>query len=336
MTLLPGSLRSALTALGEGQGRNALAARSRSITATYRARGNSREAVISNGDALAYAMARMPATYAAAQRALQALTEAAADFRPLSVLDVGCGPGTAGFAAAAAFPSVTDFTFSDRNGPFLALAEALAPAVLAGRNLHISPLELEAAETLPGADLVIASYVLAERPAAVQAKLVLALWQAAQGALVLVEPGTPDGFRRLAEARAALVALGGHIAAPCTHENLCPKSRTAADDWCRFFVRVQRSRDHRHLKGGDRPFEDEPFIYLAVMREPATARLSHRIVGRPNRTKACIKLPVCGGDGASAWSIASREKKLFKLFHKMEWGDAVLIPIQAPDVTDEV
>jgi len=27
---------------------------------------------------------------------------------------------------------------------------------------------------------------------------------------------------------------------------------------------------------------------------------------------------------------------LFKLFHKMEWGDAVLIPIQAPDVTDEV
>jgi ribosomal protein RSM22 (predicted rRNA methylase) len=335
MTLLPGSLRAALDALAEGRGRRALSASARSITSTYQARGNSREVIGGSDDALAYALARMPATFAAAAQALERLAQAAPEFSPYSLLDAGCGPGTATFAASEVFPSLTEFALIDRNGPFLTLAAALAPDVLGDRTHTISSCELSEAPPLPSADLVIASYLLAELTAGGRTALVQSLWRATGGALVLVEPGTPDGFERLSQARATLVAAGGHVAAPCTHEDACPKAATAAHDWCRFLVRVQRGRDHRLLKGGERPFEDEPFAYLAVMREPATARLSHRIVGRPGETKVQIKLPVCGETGVGTLSVASRNKKIFKEYKKLQWGDAVLNPIQGSDVPDE-
>ncbi len=114
-----------------------------------------------------------------------------------------------------------------------------------------------------------AGYVLAEIAAPAQEGFVRRLWEAARQALVLIEPGTPDGFARLRAARTALIAAGAHVAAPCTHEAGCPM---AGEDWCRFLVRVQRSRDHRLLKQGERPFEDEPYAYLVVMRERPAER----------------------------------------------------------------
>jgi ribosomal protein RSM22 (predicted rRNA methylase) len=100
------------------------------------------------------------------------------------------------------------------------------------------------------------------------------------------------------------------------------------DSWCRFFERVQRSRDHRLLKGGDRPFEDEPYAYLAVTRESPSARPAFRIVGRPAITKVEARLPACGPDGLLTLSAPSRDKKSFKEFKRLDWGDAVLNPIQ--------
>ena len=126
MTLLPGALRSALDRLTEGRGRADLAQRSRQITATYQARRNSSQSLHAADDALAYALARMPATYAATLEALERLVEAMPNFAPRSLLDIGCGPGTASFAAVQAFPGLDQITLLDRNGPFLDLARTLA------------------------------------------------------------------------------------------------------------------------------------------------------------------------------------------------------------------
>jgi ribosomal protein RSM22 (predicted rRNA methylase) len=332
MTLLPGTIRSALDRLGEGRGRADLAERSRQITATYKARRNSIQSLHSADDALAYALARMPATYAATLEALEQLAVVAPGLAPKNLLDVGCGPGTASFAAVQTFPALEQITLLDRNGPFLDLARVLAGAVLANQKLSFIDQDIARGAPLPTADLVIAGYVLAELDGAAQTLLIDALWAAAQHALVLVEPGTQDGFRRLKAARTALIGHGAHMAAPCTHEAACPMTGEA---WCRFFVRVQRSRDHRLLKGGDRPFEDEPYAYLVLTRQKAEARISHRIVARPVETKIGITLGVCGSDGLRQATAPSRQKELFRKFKRLDWGDGVEIPIQETVVEGE-
>jgi ribosomal protein RSM22 (predicted rRNA methylase) len=325
MTLLPGALRSALERLADGRSRTDLAERSRQITATYQARQNSSQSLHSADDALAYALARMPATYAATLKVLGQLIEATPGFAPRSLLDVGCGPGTASFAALRAFPGLEQITLLDRNGPFLDLARILAETGYIDREASFIDHDITRDVGLPSADLVIAGYVLAELDGAAQIRLIDELWGAAQHALVLVEPGTPDGFRRLKAARIALINHGAHVAAPCTHEAACPMTGEA---WCRFFARVQRSRDHRLLKDAERPFEDEPYAYLVLTRRKPEERMSHRIVARPVVTKIGSTLGVCGADGLHQASAPSRQKELFKRYKRLDWGDAVEILIQ--------
>jgi ribosomal protein RSM22 (predicted rRNA methylase) len=322
MSQLPPALRAALAALSEGRGRAELARRSQAISEGYRARRGSEGALRTADDALAYALARMPATFAAVEAALTRLLDSAPDLAPKTLLDVGCGPGTAAFAAAQAFPSLSDLTLLDRNGPLLALARTLAVDTLPKHLASFHDRELTAATALPSADLVTASYVLAEMQEAARAGLVIRLWRSAGMALVLVEPGTPDGFARLQAARTALIAAGAHVAAPCTHGAACPM---AGEDWCRFFARVQRTRDHKLLKHGDRPYEDEPYAYLAVTREPAVAKPSHRIIARPVETKGSILLDLCGPQGRSPFNAAARDRENFKRFSRLRWGDAATI-----------
>src|SRR6266849_2244218 len=100
---LPAELKSALDARLHGRSRHDAASRAASISKTYRDGGGS-GAIASEADALAYALARMPATYAAVTASLNALCEAIPGFAPQNLLDVGAGPGTASWAAAEAFP----------------------------------------------------------------------------------------------------------------------------------------------------------------------------------------------------------------------------------------
>ena len=89
---LPPALRAALEARLQGFSRNDAAERAAAISKTYRDGGDS-GAIRIETDALAYALARMPATYAAVVASLNALCEIRPDFSPKSLLDVGAGPG---------------------------------------------------------------------------------------------------------------------------------------------------------------------------------------------------------------------------------------------------
>jgi ribosomal protein RSM22 (predicted rRNA methylase) len=323
--MLPAFVRQTLGELADGVSRNDLAQRAGALTEAYRAGQNSARVVHGSADALAYALARMPATYAAVARVLEHLASAHPHFTPASLTDVGCGPGTAALAALEAYPALAQLTLIDRAGPFLELAKQLTAEAATSHAVNISSADITATSRFPHADLVTSAYVLAELPAAALEPLILALWQASTGALVLVEPGTPEGFRRLAIARKTLIAAGAQIAAPCTHEAACPMS---AGDWCHFKVRVQRSRDHRLLKGADVPYEDEPFAYLVLTREAPTQRASHRLIKPPVLLKAAITLPLCGARGETSAESSKRDGEKYKFFKRLHWGDEVEILIQ--------
>src|SRR3954468_13557306 len=122
---LPAELKAALDGRLRGFSRNDAAERSASISKTYRDGGGS-TAIRSETDALAYALARMPATFAAVIASLNALQKNRPDFAPKTLLDCGAGPGTATWAAAEAFASLQTFALLDSNPALRALALELA------------------------------------------------------------------------------------------------------------------------------------------------------------------------------------------------------------------
>ena len=132
---LPAELKAALDGKLRGFSRSDAAGRAASISKTYRGGGNS-GTIRSETDALAYALARMPATYAADVASLNALVDARPDFAPTSLLDVGAGPGTATWAATEAFASLQSFTLLDANEVLRKLALDLLGD--SGHSGHIS------------------------------------------------------------------------------------------------------------------------------------------------------------------------------------------------------
>ena len=292
----------------EGISRKELEARAAKLSAAYRAGGTS-AVVADRMDALAYLVARFPATHAAAQAVLQRTLEVVPQFSPESLLDVGAGPGTVALAAQSAWPSLDTVTLLEPNAIFRKLAEELSPCarIMAGG--------LKGA--LPSADLVTAGYVLAELGPAQIPQAARELWQAAKAMLVLIEPGTPEGFARIRAAREALIDAGAHVVAPCTHDRACPMS---GDDWCHFSQRLARSRDHMIVKAASVPFEDERYAYLAVSRVPLR-HASARIVKPTIEQKPAILLPLCDESGLRIETVPRRDKEKFRAARKKGWGD---------------
>jgi ribosomal protein RSM22 (predicted rRNA methylase) len=317
---LPAELKAALDAKLQGLSRNDIASRAALISKTYRDGGGS-GAIRSEADALAYALARMPATYAAVVASLNALCEIAPDFAPQSLLDVGAGPATASWAAAATFPSLQSFALLDANDALRALALDLAEASTRPGDLKYRNGEaLAALADTEAADLVIASYMIGELGDAQRLKLAERLWSKTRGTLLVVEPGTPAGYARIIALRQQLIAAGAHVAAPCPHDGPCP---LIAPDWCHFTQRLARSRAHKQVKGAELPFEDEKFSYAALTRTPVTLRPS-RVLAQPHLGKAEVTAKLCTPDGLKSEKVPRRDKTAYARARRWRWGDAVV------------
>jgi ribosomal protein RSM22 (predicted rRNA methylase) len=317
---LPAVLKAALDAKLEGLSRTDVAVRAAAISKTYREGGTS-DAIASETDALAYALARMPATYGALAASLNALQETRPDFTPQTLLDVGAGPGTASWAAAEAFPALANFALLDANPALRALALEFAKnsSRLGTTSYQLGPARASLANAAE-ADLVIASYLIGELGERERRDLVDAMWAKTRDTLVIVEPGTPAGYARVIAGRAQLIASGAHVAAPCPHDRPCPLQ---VPDWCHFAQRLPRSRAHMQMKGAQLPFEDEKFSYVALTRTPI-AKPASRVLAPPMSSKAEIAAKLCTPSGVTIAKVPRRDKAAYARARRWSWGDAVM------------
>jgi ribosomal protein RSM22 (predicted rRNA methylase) len=313
---LPAALKARIAVLLDGVSRNDLAAKASAISAAYRAGDASVATITDEASVIAYVLSRMPATYAATLAVFEAVRAALPEYAPKSLLDAGCGPGTASWAATESWSGIADVTMTDSSATFLAVAKMLA-ADLPARVTWLAA-NLGASAPLR-ADLVTAAYVLAE--IGDTGLIVEQLWSATEEVLVLIEPGTPAGFRRIRAAREQLIASGAHVLAPCTHDAACPITGT---DWCHFSQRLPRSRDHLKVKSASVPFEDERFSYVAVTRRPVERSNMARIIAPPEETKAGVTLPLCTERGLHQAFISRRQRDVFATLRRAKWGDTIL------------
>jgi ribosomal protein RSM22 (predicted rRNA methylase) len=316
----PPALRARTDALLEGVSRRELATRAAAISQGYRAGGCSAATVTDEASVIAYLVARMPATYAAAAAAFDAVNEAAPKFAPKSLLDAGTGAGSTSWAACETWSSLRSVSMMDSNAHFLRMATRLAEQHPILATAAVLPRDLsDTSLPLPSAELITASFVLAE--IADPKELVTRLWSATSDTLVLIEPGTPAGFARIGAARSRLIEQGAHVLAPCTHNLRCP---IEGKDWCHFSQRLPRSRDHLKVKGASVPFEDERYSYVAVRRAPVERTNFARIVAPPDDSKAGLTLPLCTGRGLHRAFVSRRQRELYALLRKAKWGDTIL------------
>ncbi len=276
------------------------------LSATYRSEAPAR-AARSRTEVAAYLAYRAPATYAAVAAVFRQVARQRPDWEPRSLLDVGAGPGVATWAALEAWPSLAELT----------LVEVEPEMIVAGRELVPSAqwVEGDVSAARGRADLVVASYVLGEvaEPAASR------LWDHAADTIAFVEPGTPAGYRRILDARAAVVGAGGNTVAPCPHDLPCP---LAADDWCHFAVRLPRSKLHRRAKGVELGYEDEKFSYAVLSREPVR-KAEARIIRQPQIRSGHVNLVTCEPDGIHERTVSRKHGQAYKRAKDAAWGDAL-------------
>ena len=136
------------------------------------------------------------------------------------------------------------------------------------------------------------------------------------GLLVTIDTGTPEGFSLIREIRDYLISIGAHVIAPCTHMGVC------LNTWCHFSTRVSRSKLHKDLKGGDAPYEDEKYCYIAFSKSVITP-CKNRILRHPQINPGFVELEVCSKDGFKKIKYSKKDKELFKKARKSDAGDQI-------------
>ena len=293
--------------------RDTLISSGKKVSDRYRSQMGERKRLNKLQEAAAYAVSRMPATYGAAHFALTQSLQAAGISQIRTCLD--CGSGTGAVALAA-----TDILQPEK---LFLLEREPAMAEICRRILdekQIGPMWLENSlpdAELPSCELVTEGYMLVELPEQARIPAVLKMWDAASEMLVLIEPGTPEGFSVIQTAKKVLAEMA-YLAAPCAADH-CPMER---DDWCHFSVRISRDQLHKQIKSGSAPYEDEKFCYAAFSRKAPPFRTQCRILRHPLILPGKITAEMCTADGI-VQKVFTKKDPLWKRVRKIKWGDSL-------------
>ena len=269
-------------------------------------------------EALAYILFRMPATFAAIQYVLSRVQEIEPAFAPTSLLDIGCGPGTVFFAMKEVYTSLERVKSIDRNSSFLDLFSKLLSS------LKLSPPKMVCQEAAllheeEQWDVGMCSYMLGELRENDREEVLSKVAQACSYLLIL-EPGTPEGYKTILQLRSWAASHGYTIVAPCPHALLCPMRECTS--WCHVRVRLQRPSFLQSLKEGTKGYEDEALSYLILKRSKEMASPYARVVDTPQKRKGHVNLHLCEPNGKLEKVVVSKkDKDLYSQAKELEWGD---------------
>jgi ribosomal protein RSM22 (predicted rRNA methylase) len=318
---LPAELLAAIQQETEKVDRRKLVQATAQLTAHYKAADFSTSPIATEAHRAAYLAVRLPATYAVLRRVFAEINLRAPQVEITSMLDLGAGPGTALFAATEEFPSLQQAMLVEGDAEWLAIGKRLAapPQLPDALKVQWSKQDLRSGLSCETHDLVVISYALGELPQAAAEAVLNKAWKCAGKFLVAIEPGTRRGFAAVNAARSAMIANTAHIFAPCPHASACPMA--AAGDWCHFSQRVERTQQHRQLKGGELGYEDEKFSYV-VAAKVATPSAGSRIVRHPGKHSGHVQLALCTTQGRiESRTVTRSSKEGYKRARKAEWGD---------------
>jgi ribosomal protein RSM22 (predicted rRNA methylase) len=205
------------------------------------------------------------------------------DFNPKRILDYGSGPAASTLAALKIWNKEEEMKHITCVEPSINMQQ-VGKYLLADSKANI---EWQAG--LYGVkgnyDLIVSSYVLMEiRDQESRDLLIQNLFAklAPGGILVILDSGTPTGFRFIHRIREQFILnqiqlhanntneikKNWHIIAPCPHESACPLALTGKD-WCHFDQRVQRLPHYLYSKGSRKNNSDfEKFSYLVIRKSP--------------------------------------------------------------------
>lgn len=311
----PAALLAGLDELAGELGGRRLGAEVAGLRTAYRDAGRGAPRRLRPDQVAAYAVYRMPATFAAVRAVLAQLAAAVPGFAPRSLLDVGAGTGAVIWAARDAFDSLTEATLLERDPAMTAVGSRLAATGAPGARWASVDVTAPSAPW-PAADLAVTAYALGELDRAGR-DAVLRRMLAAAPTVVVVEPGTPRGFEVVLAARATVISAGRRVAAPCPADGPCPM---AGWDWCHMSVRLPRTPAHRRAKGGELGYEDEKFSYVAATSGPVSPTAA-RVIRHPQIRSGHVRLPLCTAGGLVEVTVTRRQQDRYRVARRAGWGD---------------
>lgn len=153
----------------------------------------------------------------------------------------------------------------DLSEDMLAVAERMSKGSMKG---FMGRRFLPNTESGEKADLVISSFTLGDLTSdAIRSQTIQNLWSHTTDILVLIDRGTPEGFKRITQARSMILdTQDTHIIAPCPHTHSCPMLTTKS--WCHFSQRTHRTKHMLQTKTCTTNHEDIKFSYIVFRRGP--------------------------------------------------------------------
>lgn len=228
----------------------------------------------------------------------------------LSILDIGCGPGTASLACSSFFADrPVSITAIDQNRDILKDANALFLKICrpdhAFLTIHEDVRPSFVSSRLKGRrfDLIIAANIVNEMGAVNDqlrfCQTLLDDHLSDGGTMIVVDPALQRTTRDLMEVRDSLNAK---ILAPCLHQEPCPMRAQNRRDWCHFYLEwkcPEIIRKVDRLLGIKHDYLKMAYLILkrADQKEPVPSEGSWRVVSSPLNSKGKREFVLCGNGG---------------------------------------